>query len=144
MKYEIAYVTHGHRWVVYQQCLPYLQKAEGFTLGRKTVDDLSSEFFNPQIGLWVVVEKESGDIHGYLMTRIDIYPQAKHLVCCNIGGKDGVFDVVVDLAFETIERFAKDAGCDGIEWQGRAAWRHYTKNRGYEQPYTQFYKKLGA
>ena len=50
-------------------------------------------------------------------------------------------DGAEELIHNTIERFAMDTRCDGLEALGRFGWKHQAKKHGYT-PYMVLYEKF--
>jgi hypothetical protein len=53
-------------------------------------------------------------------------------------------DLISTKMHETAEKFARDAGCAGVEFIGRPGWRNVAKEQGYEVQsvvYQKFFKE---
>lgn len=136
---NITIVPHGELHAVLPHIVEYVKKAREWTLGRWNTDDLLALAFNKNVATWVLFDDDNA-IHGYLMTEIVDYPQARHFCVLNCGGRDGSLDACVELVFDTFEQYAKDSGCDGVEIMGRPAWWKHIKARGYDAPQRQYFK----
>jgi hypothetical protein len=111
--------------------IKYLQKSEDWTKGRSSIDDIVRFVLTGQMQLWVVYEPESQEIYGYVITEIKQYPQSKMFVIQYCAMESNHMKYVEDVMHETADRFARDAGCSGIEFFGRPGWEPHVKKRGY-------------
>lgn len=109
--------------------LPYLEESESWTRGRATKDDLLQFVSNGRMHLWVVEQDEN--VYGHIITEVKEYPQLKMLAVQYCAMKPWTMDLVSDKMHEIAERFAKDAGCAGVEFVGRPGWRNVAKENGY-------------
>jgi hypothetical protein len=122
--------------------LPYLRKSEEWTRGRATVDDILRFVLNGQMQLWIGHEENT--IYGHVVTEIKDYPQCKMLVVQYCAGEPNHMQYVDDEIFDLLDRFAKDAGCAGIEFVGRPGWRKQAEKYGFEVRsvmYQKFFKE---
>ena len=143
MKLEISLVPNGHISATIPGLLPYLAKSEEWTRGRSKVDDLLRFLLNGQMQLWVVFSQEENRIFGHVITEVKTYPQCKMLVVQYCAGEENHMQYCEDEMYNLLDRFAKDAGCSGIELIGRPGWGKHVKKRGYEVQsvmYQKFFK----
>lgn len=122
--------------------LPYLEKSEEWTRGRAKTDDILRFVLNGQMQLWVVHENNTA--YGYLVTEVKDYPQCKMLVVQYCAGEPHHMQYVDDEIFDLLDRFAKDAGCAGVEFVGRPGWRKQADKHGFEVRsvvYQKFFKE---
>lgn len=122
--------------------LPYLRKSEEWTRGRATVDDILRFVLNGQMQLWIGHEENT--IYGHVVTEIKDYPQCKMLVVQYCAGEPNHMQYVDGEIFDLLDRFAKDAGCAGIEFVGRPGWRKQAEKYGFEVRsvmYQKFFKE---
>jgi hypothetical protein len=127
---NISLVPYGSVSGVIPALLPYLQKSQEWTHGRASVDDLIRFVLNGQMQLWVAYDANS--IFGHIITEIKTYPQCKMLAIQYCAMEPSRMDEVEDQMQDTAARFAKDAGCVGIEFVGRQGWRRTANKYGYE------------
>jgi hypothetical protein len=120
--------------------MPYLLESESWTQGRATVDDIVRFILNGQMMLWAV--HENGHAYGHVVTEIKQYPRCKFLNMQYCAGEPHHMQYIEDVAFETLERFALDAGCVGIEFVGRPGWRKTATKYGYETHSITYQKML--
>jgi hypothetical protein len=131
MNLSISLVPYGQISYMVSPLIKYLQKSEDWTKGRSSVDDIVRFVLTGQMQLWVVYEPESQEIYGYVITEIKQYPQSKMFVIQYCAMEPNHMKHVEDVMHETADRFARDAGCAGIEFFGRPGWEPHVKKRGY-------------
>lgn len=131
MNLSISLVPYGQISYMVSPLIKYLQKSEDWTKGRSSVDDIVRFVLTGQMQLWVVFEPESQEIHGYVITEIKQYPQSKMFVIQYCAMEPNHMKYVDEVMHETADRFARDAGCAGIEFFGRPGWEPHVKKRGY-------------
>lgn len=122
--------------------LPYLAESEKWTRGRAKVDDILRFVLNGQMQLWIGHEENT--IYGHVVTEIKDYPQCKMLVVQYCAGESNHMQYVDDEIFDLLDRFAKDAGCAGVEFVGRPGWRKQADKYGFEVRsvmYQKFFKE---
>lgn len=141
MTYGITWIPYGRITGVLPQLLPYLAKSEYYAHGRNDVDDIVKNLYSGQDLLWAVYEEESEKIIGFVITEIKQYPQSKMLFVKYLAGDIGTLEGAEEVVYSTIERFAKDTRCDGIESIGRFGWKPRAKKHGYT-PYMVMYEKF--
>ena len=121
--------------------MPHLETSAEWTNGRAGVDDLVRFVVNGQMQLWVVVDEDK--ILGHTITEVKQYPQCKMLVVQYCAMQTGTLEEVEDHMQDLAARFAKDAGCAGIEFIGRPGWRNTANKYGYTAhsvTYQKFFK----
>jgi len=121
--------------------MPHLETSAEWTNGRAGVDDLVRFVVNGQMQLWVVVDEDK--ILGHTITEVKQYPQCKMLVVQYCAMQTGTLEEVEDHMQDLAGRFAKDAGCAGIEFIGRPGWRNTANKYGYTTrsvTYQKFFK----
>ncbi len=103
---------------VWNEVAPYLQRAVAVTNGRFELEDVRRGIETGRYDLWVAYAE--GEILGAEVTTIVEYPRKRALCSLFTGGKrlrewrEPMMDLLI--------RFARDAGCQAIEGQGRASW----------------------
>lgn len=125
--------------------LPYLKVSEEWAHGRATVDDLIRFVLNGQMFLWVVFEDDK--VYGHVITEIKQYPQCKMLVIQYCAMDTGTLEKINPKMQEIAERFAKDAGCVGIEFVGRPGWKQTAREYGYavqSVTYQKFFEEVAS
>lgn len=126
---NITLVPPGHVAGVIPALLPYLHESQEWTRGRALVDDLLRLVLTGQMQLWVVFE--SDQIFGHVITEIKDYPRCKMLTIQYCAMETGTLDEINEKMQDVATRFAKDAGCAGIEFVGRPGWRATAREYGY-------------
>lgn len=109
----------------------YLLKSEAWTRGRATVEDIINFLTNEQMQLWLVYAGDSLEEYGYVITEVKEYPQCKMLVVQYCAGKPHAMKYIEDQMYAVLEKFARSAGCRGIEFFGRPGWGPHARKRGY-------------
>lgn len=120
---------------------PYLATSEEWTHGRAKVDDILRFILTGQMQLWV--GHEDNEIYGHVITEVKAYPRCKMLVIQYCAGEANHMQYVEDQMYDLLDRFAKDAGCAGIEFVGRPGWRKSAGSHGYtvqSVTYQKFFK----
>jgi hypothetical protein len=127
---DITLVLNGNITNAVAAVLPYLKVSEEWSSGRSSVDDIVRFIITGQMQLWLVFDQEK--VYGHFITEIKEYPQAKFLTIQYCAMEPGTMESVEDKMQEYTERFAKDAGCIGIEFIGRPGWRRVANTRDYD------------
>lgn len=141
MTYGITWVPYGRITAVLPQLLPYLVESERKTHDRNDVDDIVKNLYSGQDLLWAVYEEGTEKVVGFVITEVRQYPQNKMLLLKFTAGDIGVLSGVEELVFTTLERFARDTKCDGMEAIGRFGWKPQMKKYGYTA-YMVLYEKI--
>jgi hypothetical protein len=134
-------VPVGQVYTALTALMPYLEESAEWTKGRAGVDDLVRFVVSGQMQLWVVVDED--EILGHTITEIKQYPQCKMLVIQYCAMQTGTLEQIEDHMQNLATRFAKDAGCDGIEFIGRPGWRNTANKYRYTTQsvtYQKFFK----
>lgn len=130
-KLEIALIPYGRLSYVIPGMLQYLEKSKTWAMGRVNIDDILRFLLTGDMRLWLVFDRESSRIYGYVITEEKQYPQCKMLVCQYCAGEPHHMKYVEEKMHGTLERFAHDAGCAGVEFFGRPGWGKHMKKYGY-------------
>ena len=109
--------------------LPFLQESVEWARGRVTADDLLRFIVNGTMQLWVV--HKDATAYGHVITEIKQYPQCKMLTIQYCAMAPGMLEKVEEQMQDVAARFAKDAGCAGIEFVGRPGWKQTARKYGY-------------
>lgn len=119
--------------------IPHLMKDVDLSNGCSGADDLLRDLFNQQATLWVGVD--NGQIvAGHVLTYIRQYAQKKMLALQFCAAERGLLSDFGDLAFETLERYAREQGCAGIEFGGRRGWTPTAAKHGFTEQKVVFQK----
>jgi hypothetical protein len=129
---EISLIPHGQISYVLPKVLEHLNTSVKWARGRITLDDLVSFLVSGRNQLWVIFDKDTLDVYGQIVTEIVSYPQKKMLVIQYCAARTGTMEQIDAKVHETMHKFAKDTGCNGIEFVGRSGWSRQAKQNGYE------------
>jgi len=138
MKLDLSLVPQGMIHQVAAQVIPYLQESERWTRGRSTVDDILHFVFSGRMQLWVVLDDDQ--IYGHLITEVKQYPKCKMFLVQYCAMQPHIMSLIEDKMQELAERYAKEAGCAGIEFVGRPGWSKSMKKYGYDVQSVMFQK----
>ena len=140
---KISLVPVGQISGVLPALLPYLAKSGEWTRGRAGVDDILRFVLNGQMQLWVA--HQEGQVYGHVITEIKDYPRCKMLIVQYCAGEEDYMQYAEDEMFDLLDRFAKDAGCAGVEFVGRPGWRKQANKYGFSVQsvmYQKFFKEV--
>jgi hypothetical protein len=129
---ELALIPQGQISYVLPKVLEHLNTSVKWARGRITLDDLVLFLVSGRNQLWVMFDKDTSDVHGQIVTEIVQYPQMKMLVIQYCAAQTGTMEQVDSKVHKTMQSFAKDMGCNGIEFVGRSGWSKQAKQNGYE------------
>lgn len=129
---EIALIPHGQISYVLPKVLDHLNTSVKWARGRITLDDLILFLVSGRNQLWVIFDTDTLDVYGQIVTEMVQYPQKKMLVIQYCAAQTGTMEQIDTKVHETMHRFAKDMGCNGIEFVGRSGWSRQAKQNGYE------------
>ena len=135
---EMSLVPYGHIGRTIPAVLTHLQVCEGLSQGRSSLDDIIRFLITGRMHLWVVLDEAK--IHGIVVTEITPYPQRTLLTVQYCSMDTGTLEVIDDVMHDTLERFAKDSQCSGIEYIGRAGWRNNARKHGYSETIVMYQK----
>lgn len=143
MNIGLATVSVENRVALMPQLKPFFDRMAGHTLGRRDGADIAMDMMLGSRQLWVLYDKDDNSrIVGYIVTRIENHPQARHLVIADCGGEEHILDTVFNEFFSIIEEFARLNKCDGIEFLGRPGWKKYAKACDLQVVQYQYFKSL--
>lgn len=100
--------------------------------GRWTMETLLESLCAGRLTLWITIDAKA-DIVGALVTQIVSYPACLMLNYQFLGGRD--LDNWIYEMRDITYRFAKDHGCRGIEAIGRAGFKKWFKDNGFDMSY---------
>ena len=126
---QVTLVPTGRVTEVWPQVLPHAEKAAKYTYGRYTAGDILDSLLEFNHDLWVAFNEDK-EIKGMVVTQIKHYPQKQYLDLVFTGGDDG-FEWKEPM-LKTLQHWAFDTGCDGIESSGRLGWGRIFKDDGYK------------
>lgn len=129
--YIVTLVPHHYMGTIWNDVEKYLQKAVKRSKGRWTIDYLKNAIKKAEQELWVIFTEEDNEIIGAATTEFVYYPNSKKVAVQYLGGEN-----LPDWAWNyltTVEAWAKDNKCDGIEctarfgmwkWLGKSGWEN--------------------
>ena len=120
----------------WEEVSPLLEKSIGTAHGRYTMDDILREIVNFEQHLWVVFD--DGRILAALTTRFVEYPGKRMLAGQFLGGERIM--QWRDEMLTTLERWAKDSKCEGLEMTGRNGFERVLAPHGWTPEYVVFEK----
>lgn len=105
------------------EIIPFLQKALEHTKGEYTLDTLLERIRNETLQLWDFPE-------AVVLTELAVFPTKTRVHVFLASG------VYYPEYLQTIEKFARAIGADGVQWSGRRGWVRKTASEGYEETYS--------
>lgn len=133
MKLEISLVPAGLLDCARGGLVEQLDTAAKITSGRVTKDDIWQMVLDGKYQLWVVFEEATMKAYAMVLTEIKQYPQKKFLCVQHCVGSTGVLQESGVDTLKTLENFAKDQGCVGVEFIGRLGWDKFATKHGYDK-----------
>ena len=115
--------------VVAQDASRLLAPSVELSGGRESLDTLWYRLTHDYFQLWMFFDEDNIP-EGALVTSIEQHPLKKMLNLRFIGGDN--LDGWHEELLETLERYAKENGCDGMETVGRFGWKKFLGNFGWE------------
>lgn len=123
----VTLVPPEHVLDVWHDVEPLLERAVNRTSGRFIVSDIYRSISEDGYLLWIAVKEKK--VVGAVVTFFMYYPRKKYLHVQFCGGVE--LKAWKDRMFDTLQSFAIDNGCDGLEAMGRFGWEGVFKDRGY-------------
>lgn len=130
----IALVPPGHIHEAWPSVAGYVQNALEYTDGRYELEDVFEMIESGGFLLWIAFDKEH--IKGCVITQMMQYPRKRFLGCPFVTGDE--FSSWKQPMFETLQRFARDNDCVGLEATARLGWARVFKDDGYEAMWQTF------
>ena len=133
MNLNVTLILFGQLSRVIPGLVKYLEISEAWTKGRTKVDDIVAFLYSGRMQLWAFYTQTEQVIElvGHMITEIREYPRCKMLVLQYCAGEPHYMQHIEDQMYDTLERYAKDAGCKGIEFIGRPGWKRSAVAHGY-------------
>jgi len=131
MNFDISLVPYGKISYVIPSLIRYLNESEVWALGRASIDDIVRFALTGQMQLWAVYDVATNEMHGFVMTEVKHYPQKKMFVVQYCAMTPNHMKHIEDKMHEMADKFAREMGCQGIEFFGRPGWEPHVKKRGY-------------
>ena len=134
---QVSLVDHNYVSAIWNQVEPILGKSLLTAHGRYTMKSILREIVNFEQHLWIVFDDDK-KIIAALTTRFVNYPDKRLLAGQFLGGEKIM--QWRDPMLETLERWAKDNNCDGVEMTGRKGFTKVLAPHGWTPEYTVFEK----
>jgi len=134
---QVSLVDHNYVSAIWDQVEPILGKSLPTAHGRYTMKSILREIVNFEQHLWIVFDDDK-KIIAALTTRFVNYPDKRLLAGQFLGGEKIM--QWRDPMLETLERWAKDNNCDGVEMTGRKGFTKVLAPHGWTPEYTVFEK----
>ena len=134
---QVSLVDHNYVSAIWDQVEPILGKSIATAHGRYTMKSILKEIVNFEQHLWIVFDDDK-KIIAALTTRFLDYPDKRLLAGQFLGGEKIM--QWRDPMLETLERWAKDTNCDGVEMTGRRGFTKVLAPHGWMPEYTVFEK----
>lgn len=139
-KILVSVVPQDHVLDVWPAVAKYIENALKYTHGRYELADVLHQLLHEGYLLWIAFEE--GHIKGAVITHFMYYPRKKYLGCPFVTGEE--FDTWKEPMLTTLQRFATDNGCEGLEATARLGWARKFKDDGYEALWQTFQLPAGA
>lgn len=130
---DISLVLPNQVDMVWDTCEKILTRSCKRSGGRINPQDIYMRCIENRSSLWIIFETDSLNIIGCGVTQLHDYPSGLRMLNVeHIAGKK--YPEWVDKGFDTLDKWAKDNKCDGIEALGRPGFWNWIKNRkGWEK-----------
>ena len=125
---QVAAVPQDHILRVWPKVSHYIAAACKYTRGRFEAEDVLDQILDGDHILWIAFEDQN--IKGAVVTNIMYYPRSKWVGCPFVTGDD--FASWKYPMLRTLQRWARDNGCEGLESTARLGWARVFKEDGYE------------
>lgn len=133
---QVSLVPPDHVDLCWDVVSSHLGKSIGTAHGRYTMDDLFAEIKNFEQHLWIVFDGDP--IIAALTTRFMQYPRKRMLAGQFLGGSKIMR--WRDEMLITLEKWAKDNDCEGLEMTGRNGFEKVLGPHGWTPEYVVFEK----
>ena len=134
---EVSLVDPKYLYLILDETLATLGKSVGTAHGRYSMGHIVQEILNGDQHLWVVLDEDSKVISA-LTTKFVSYP-GKLLLAGQFLGGEKIMRWRAPM-LETLERWAIDNNCDGMEMTGRRGFEKVLRPHGWTPEYTVFEK----
>jgi len=134
---EVSLVDPDYLYLIWDETSSVLDRSIGTAHGRYSLDHIAHEIMTGEQHLWVVFDDDKKVISA-LTTKFVSYPGKRLLAGQFLGGERIMR--WRDSMLETLERWAVDNNCDGMEMTGRRGFERILKPHGWTPEYTVFEK----
>lgn len=123
---------------VWPSVAPILKRATDMSHGRLGIEDLRASIFDGTLHLWLVLDGDKVIAANTLQMKS--YPRMRVMLGLYIGGER--LEEWRDLMCEAVERYAREQGCQKVEFIGRPGWGRVLSSNGYAPAFTSYEKAL--
>ena len=134
---EVSLVDPDYLHLIWDEASLVLDRSTGTAHGRYSLDHIAHEIMIGEQHLWIVFDDDKKVISA-LTTKFVSYPGKRLLAGQFLGGERIMR--WRDSMLETLERWAVDNNCDGMEMTGRRGFERILKPHGWTPEYTVFEK----
>ena len=134
---EVSLVDPDYLHLIWDEASSALDRSTGTAHGRYSLDHIAHEIMIGEQHLWIVFDDDKKVISA-LTTKFVSYPGKRLLAGQFLGGERIMR--WRDSMLETLERWAVDNNCDGMEMTGRRGFERILKPHGWTPEYTVFEK----
>lgn len=117
-----------------------LKRASDLSFGRYRLRDIRAKLETGEFNLWIIFERDTGQIVAAITSAFTHYPQMKSLHGQFLGG-DRIMEWR-DKFCEVFDGWGRDNGCSKVEFTGRAGWKKMLAENGYRETYRVYEKDL--
>ena len=135
---KISLIPPDHIDAVWLKAGPLLKKATDLSGDRYKVSDVYRQLRKGDKNLWIAFEGDA--VLGAVTSEVVDYPGRRMLILHFCGGEDMAswFTPMLD----TLERWARDNNCNGIEVFGRDGWKRWLGRSGFGDGFRLYTKDL--
>jgi hypothetical protein len=133
---KISLVPLEYASTAWNQARHWLEPAVEIANGRWTMEHLCAAVMMGNTQLWIAFDDEK--VWGAVTTEVTRYP-ARTMLSMHFLGGESFEDWYGDM-LDNLTRYAKDAGCDGIEGIARFGFWKWLKDDGFNKT-SAFYEK---
>ena len=138
---QITVVPSGHISEALPAAIGHIARVAPRTNGRSTTDDILRELLAGESTLWLIFSPmQNNMVYGVMITKIIGYPRIKLLNVYYCSGYK--LDQWQDDAIAKLRSYARDAGCERIEFVGRPGWLKALKKYGVTAAFHMFELEL--
>tara|TARA_R110000744_G_C19257479_1_gene550987 strand:- start:375 stop:821 length:447 start_codon:yes stop_codon:yes gene_type:complete len=129
---SVSLIPSGAFNIVAKDVEKHLAKSIEMAHGRENMAVIWEALLKDERQLWMFFD-EDNKAEGALVTRIEHYPLKKMLNLMFIGGEN--IEAWHEELLETLERYARENDCSGLETVGRKGWERFLKKFDWDAAY---------
>lgn len=135
---DLSLIPYGQVTSAIPAVLSHLRVCESLSQGRSSTDDIVRFLLTGRMQLWLVHDTDR--VYGVVITEVTQYPQCTLLTVQYCSMETGTLEIIDETLHSTMERFAQDNHCAGIEYIGRSGWRLNARKHGYTETIVMYQK----